>query len=92
MATKKAVANSDGDDNEPGACYVTDKQSGIQRCKLLTEAECSAQGGVFYGGPCGPLAETLTIAPKKSSVAKKAAKKKSAKKSAKSSPKRRPLE
>ena len=59
MAKKNAAIKDAADDNDPGACYITDKQSGEQRCHLLTETECTAQGGVFYGGPCGPFAEAL---------------------------------
>ena len=84
MAKKRDVMEDAGDDNEPGACYVTDKQSGEQRCKLLTQGECAEQGGVFYGGPCGPFAEALKIAPKKIAAPKKA-RKKAAKKTTKKS-------
>ena len=83
MAKKNAAIKDAADDNDPGACYITDKQSGEQRCHLLTETECTAQGGVFYGGPCGPFAEALKINPKKRAALerpqKKAAKKTSKK-------------
>ena len=82
MAKKNAAIKDAADDNEPGACYITDKQSGEQRCHLLTETECTAQGGVFYGGPCGPFAEALKIIPKKQATPKKA-QKKAAKKTSK---------
>jgi hypothetical protein len=38
---------------EPGACWITEKQTGQARCHMLTQAECQAQGGQFIGGPCG---------------------------------------
>jgi len=80
---KKAAATEDtGDDNIPGACYITDKQTGEQRCHLLSPGECATQGGVFYGGPCGPFADALKIAPEKQVTPKKKAAKKSAKKTA----------
>ena len=87
MAKKNAAIKDAADDNDPGACYITDKRSGEQCCHLLTETECTAQGGVFYGGPCGPFAEALKMIPKKRATLKKAAKKTS-KKSA--SQKKRP--
>jgi hypothetical protein len=84
MAKKNAAIKDAADDNDPGACYITDKQSGEQRCHLLTETECTAQGGVFFGGPCGPFAEAPKIIPKKRATLKKP-QKKSAKKTSKKS-------
>jgi hypothetical protein len=86
---KKDVAIKDAvGDNTPGACYITDKQSGEQRCHLLTETECNAQGGVFYGGPCGPFAEALKIIPKKRVPPKKSQKKAAKKASQTGAPKK----
>ncbi len=87
MPKKAAVTEDAGDDNTPGACYITDKQSGEQRCHLLTQNECGAQGGVFYGGPCGPFAEALKIAPAKRDTPKKAVKKITKKAAKKTRPK-----
>jgi hypothetical protein len=89
MAKKNAAIKDAADDNNPGACYITDKQSGEQRCHLLTETECTAQGGVFYGGPCGPFAEALKIIPKKRGALKKAQKKAAKKTSKKSASKKK---
>jgi hypothetical protein len=89
MAKKNAAIKDAADDNNPGACYITDKQSGEQRCHLLTETECTAQGGVFYGGPCGPFAEALKIIPKKRTTLKKAQKKAAKKTSKKSASKKK---
>lgn len=89
MAKKNAANKEAADDNDPGACYITDKQSGEQRCHLLTETECTAQGGVFYGGPCGPFAEALKIIPKKRADLKKSQKKAAKKVSKKSAPKKK---
>jgi hypothetical protein len=89
MAKKNAAIKDAADDNNPGACYITDKQSGEQRCHLLTETECTAQGGVFYGGPCGPFAEALKIIPKKRATLKKAQKKAAKKTSKKSASKKK---
>jgi hypothetical protein len=69
---KKVAATEDvGDDNTPGACFITDKQSGEQKCHLLTPKECDAQGGVFFGGPCGPFAEAVERTPLKGAAPKK---------------------
>jgi len=89
MAKKNAAIKDAADDNDPGACYITDKHSGEQRCHLLTETECTAQGGVFYGGPCGPFAEALKIIPKKRATLKKAQKKAAKKTSKKSASKKK---
>lgn len=89
MVKKNAAIKDAADDNEPGACYITNKQSGEQRCHLLTEAECTAQGGVFYGGPCGPFGEALKIIPKKRATLKKAQKKAAKKTSKKSASKKK---
>ena len=89
MAKKNAAIKDAADDNDPGACYITDKQSGEQRCHLLTETECTAQGGVFYGGPCGPFAEALKIIPKKHATLKRTQKKAAKKTSKKSASKKK---
>ena len=39
-------------ENGPGACFITDPQTGEVRCRLMTQAACATAGGVFQGGPC----------------------------------------
>jgi len=49
--------------DEFGACWVINQQTGQQECIFVTAAECANQGGTFNGGPC-PAFDALA-APKK---------------------------
>jgi hypothetical protein len=51
--------------NESGACLVSNPQTGENDCVRTDPTTCSKIGGVFVGGPCGPLG-TLPQAKKKS--------------------------
>ena len=59
------------EDDPPGACYITDKQTGQQRCHYLTKSACTDLGGVFYGGPCGPLDAIAPLDATKGTAAEK---------------------
>jgi hypothetical protein len=79
MAVKPKVSREADDDDQPGACYIADKQTGQQVCHYLTKTACADQGGVFYGGPCGPLDDILPVdAARDSATKKKAVPRKSA--------------
>lgn len=40
---------------EVGACLVPNPQTGENDCVRTDQATCTKIGGVFIGGPCGPL-------------------------------------
>ena len=59
-----------------GACLVTDPITQVQTTMLLTQAECTARGGQFLGGPVGPaLSEIAKPAKALAKAPAKAAKK-----------------
>ena len=41
--------------SEIGACLVSNPQTGENDCVRTDQATCAKIGGVFIGGPCGPL-------------------------------------
>jgi hypothetical protein len=57
LAAKKL---SGGD--PPGACFITDPQTGEQKCHFITKSECDSRQGTFLGGLCPPdmSAEPMT--------------------------------
>jgi hypothetical protein len=42
-------------DDQPGACYIPDPQTGQPKCHYITKSECDQRSGVFYGGLCPPV-------------------------------------
>jgi hypothetical protein len=76
MAKKAAPRAIAAADDAPGACVITDPISGVQTTLLLTQAQCTAQGGRFIDGPVGPGFAAEIAAPEKAAV--KTAKKKTA--------------
>jgi hypothetical protein len=80
MTDKTLPVNKADADDQPGACYITDPQSGQQKCHYVTKSECDQRGGVFYGGLCPPVAavadlklKTDVFPPKKAKKSKKKA-------------------
>jgi hypothetical protein len=74
--------NADADD-QPGACYITDPQSGQQKCHYITKSECDQRNGVFYGGLCPPLGAESDVKLRPGDVAAEKVKKTSKKAPAK---------
>jgi hypothetical protein len=55
MTNKALTRDSPAADDGPGACYITDQQSGQQKCHFITKSECDQRGGTFFGGLCPPI-------------------------------------
>jgi hypothetical protein len=53
IKTNHTTAEAAG--SEIGACLVSNPQSGQNDCVRTDTTTCSRIGGVFIGGPCGPL-------------------------------------
>jgi hypothetical protein len=53
---KQATAKVEGAGG-PGACLVTNPQTGQGDCVYIDPGSCSAIGGSFIGGPCGSTIE-----------------------------------
>jgi hypothetical protein len=68
MPRKPATSAGASAGDAPGACLITDQITGVQTSVLLTQAECSARGGQFIGGPVGPAFAAAIAKPKKVSV------------------------
>jgi hypothetical protein len=41
--------------NEIGACLISNPQTGENDCVRTDQITCTKIGGVFIGGPCGPI-------------------------------------
>lgn len=97
MAKQSLVRANMSDDDQPGACFITDVQTGEQHCRFLTQSECAQNNGQFVGGLCPPGSMAVMSVkagmPKAKKAVKKAApKKKAAKKvavKAKKAPKKK---
>lgn len=44
-----------GSGAEIGACLVSNPQTGENDCVRTDQATCTKIGGVYIGGPCGPM-------------------------------------
>jgi len=81
MTAKAVRLAGDAADDPPGACFITDPQTGQQKCQFIPQSVCASRGGVFVGGLCPPGADALMMAKaavpgkaKKAAAAKAAAK------------------
>jgi hypothetical protein len=87
MTNLKASADKGDADDQPGACWIVDQQTGQQMCHYITKSECDQRQGVFYGGPCPPLDMVAEEKPKPTTG--KAQKPKKAKRKARPKTKKR---
>jgi hypothetical protein len=75
MANKTVTSAPAAASGDSGACVVTDQISGVQTTLFLTQAECTARGGQFIGGPVGPAFAAAPVKPQEPATKKPAAKK-----------------
>jgi hypothetical protein len=80
MTAKTVRLAGDPAGDPPGACFITNQQTGQQECHFIPKSECDQRQGVFVGGLCPPSAEAVMMAKvaapgkaKKATAAKKAA-------------------
>jgi hypothetical protein len=81
MTAKAVRVAGDAANDPPGACFITNQQTGQQECHFIPKSECDQRQGVFVGGLCPPSAGAVMMArvaaprkAKKATVAKAAAK------------------
>lgn len=89
MTNKASNLNNAVGDDGPGACYITEPQSGQQKCHFITKSECDQRGGTFFGGLCPPIGSEADLRLIAKVVATKKAKKTGQKAPAKKKKKQR---
>lgn len=61
MPDKNVLLDKTEADDQPGACYIPDPQTGQQKCHYITKSECDQRSGTFYGGLCPPTDAVATV-------------------------------